>query len=137
MENDFDTSHSIAQINPNIRKLCNAFLTSILSGYIETEAITPDILPELLDSEPECREDSLSYLSEISRLLIKAGDKASLTLCIHLAHRIYKIERRQKTSRFIPYLPDYARTFINQLKLKFNNNSVIILSLIDCQRSEI
>lgn len=87
----------------NIRKLCNAFLASIRSGYTQADTIAPDILPELLDAEPECREDSLPYLLEICRLLIKAGDNASLNLCIHLAHRIYKFERKQKTS-MQPYI---------------------------------
>ena len=107
----YDRCLNANEIHTQIQVLTKEFLQEIqfplLSAFTaidEGGAINLSILAELSHADLKHYQRPVFLLSEVCRLLIKAGDRTSLQLCLRLSHVIYSFKCESNESNYISHL---------------------------------
>ncbi|MCP4395722.1 MAG: adenylate/guanylate cyclase domain-containing protein [bacterium] len=107
----YDKCLSADEVHTQIQVLTKEFLQeiqfpfpSVFTPIDEGGAINLSILAELSHAELKHYQRPVFLSSEVCRLLIKAGDRKSLQLCLRLSHVIYTFKCNSNESNYISHL---------------------------------
>lgn len=100
----FSQCRTAGEMKRKLQTLSRWLISDVGVDSYDKDDIAPATLAKLSFSNLKAHDHPVFLLSEVCRLLMLLGDRASLRLCLELSHKIYPFHCRNNESMIISHL---------------------------------